>query len=118
MISRPFAWKWVLLLAPMLLLTGCTIMPQEFFEGSTARNEPRTQREHMLQAAWRGRPYNSLLEAFGAPRMVMNVPGFRRLQTTVVVYGATDKTSRCIDAFTVVVHGETEEVVVSDYFCR
>lgn len=93
-------------------------MPHDFFEGSATRNEPRTQREHMLQAAWRGRSYNSLLEAFGAPRMVMNVPGYRQLQTTVVVYGATDKVSRCIDAFTIVVHGETEEVVVSDYFCR
>ncbi|HEY0845936.1 MAG TPA: hypothetical protein VGE12_11250 [Noviherbaspirillum sp.] len=105
-------------MTPLLLLKGCAILPADFHDRAVSRSEPRTQRENMLQAAWRGRPYNSLVEKFGAPRMVMNVPGYRQLKTSVVVYDDSDAVSRCIDAFTVVVLHETEEVVVSDYFCR
>lgn len=117
MVGRSFVWKAVFLLAPMLLLKGCTLMPGDFQDRSHGR-EPRAQRESMLQTAWRGRSYNSLVEAFGAPRLVMNVPGFRQVKTSVVVYPASDTASRCIDAFTVIVRGDTEEVIVSDYFCR
>ena len=71
----------------------------------------------MLQAAWRGRPYTSLLEVFGSPQLVMNVPGYRQLPTSVVVFGTLDKATKCIDAFTVV-QPRNGDLTVSDYFCR
>lgn len=117
MIGGSFIRKCFLLLTPLLLLKGCSVMPTDNHERLAPRSEARTQREHMLQAAWRGRTYSSLVEAFGAPKLVMNVPGYRQLKTSVVVYGG-DTPSRCIDAFTVVVVRETEEILVSDYFCR
>lgn len=71
-----------------------------------------------MQTAWRGRPYNALLEAYGSPKMVMNVPGYRPLKTSVVVYGVVDKSTQCIDTFTVVAQGANGEQTISDYFCR
>lgn len=109
--------RWLLILAPLLLLKGCTNMPADYRDRPIPRTEARAQRESSLQATWRGRSYNSLVEAYGAPRLMMNVPGYRQLKTSVVVYEA-DTLSRCIDAFTVVVLRDTEEIVVSDYFCR
>lgn len=76
------------------------------------------QRERDLQVQWRGKSYRDLIETYGAPKLVMNVPGFRPLKTSVAVYGVRDRDSHCIDAFTVVKHGTTGEWIVSDYFCR
>lgn len=117
MISEACVARWLLLLAPLLLLKGCTNMPTDAHERISPRGEARAQRENTLQAAWRGRSYQSLVEAYGAPKLMLNVPGYRQLKTSVVVYDA-DTPSRCIDAFTVVVLRDTEEIVVSDYFCR
>lgn len=117
MIGGSFTRKWLILLAPLLLLKGCAVMPTDRHERVGPRSEARTQREHMLQAAWRGRTYNALVEAFGAPKLVMNVPGYRQLKTSVIVYEG-DTPTRCVDAFTVVVVRDTEEILVSDYFCR
>lgn len=122
MIGRSFLWKRALLCAPvLLLLKGCALPLENLEDRPIAygpHDEPRMQRERMLQAAWRGRPYNSLVEAFGAPKLVMNLPVYRPQKTTLVVYGSTDKVTKCIDTFTVVVLSHTEEVVVSDYSCR
>lgn len=117
MISDAFVGKCLLLLAPLLLLKGCTVMPAGAHDRPLPRTEARAQRESALQAVWRGRSYNSLVEAYGAPRLLLNVPGYRQLKTSVVVYD-TDNSTRCIDAFTVVVLRDTDEIVVSDYFCR
>jgi len=111
------ASNWCLLLLAALSLDGCALFPQNSDTQLTGRREPRQQRESLLQAAWRGRPYNNLVEAFGAPKLVMNVPGYRQMKTSVVVYGSVDKVTNCIDAFTVV-HGRTGELTVTDYFCR
>lgn len=108
------AW---LLLAPIVLLDGCAIAPADDAKTATYI-EPRLQRESALQTTWRGRSYNALLEAYGSPRIVMNVPGYRPLKTSVVVYGVVDNATQCIDAFTVVVHGNNGELTVADYFCR
>jgi hypothetical protein len=108
----------LLLLAPAMLLDGCALAPSDGGRPVSSRNEPRLQRENTLQTTWRGRPYNALLEAYGSPKMIMNVPGYRPLKTSVVVYGVVDKVTQCIDAFTVVVHGINGEWTVSDYFCR
>ncbi|WP_141104304.1 hypothetical protein [Noviherbaspirillum denitrificans] len=78
----------------------------------------RLKRESALRAAWRGRPYQSLQEAFGTPKMVMTVPGYRPIRTDVIVYGSTDKSTNCIDAFTVIRPGSDDEIMVTDYFCR
>jgi hypothetical protein len=117
MVGRSFTWKTALMLCPILLLQSCSHTPHNRgdFQASSG---PRLQRESMLKAAWRGRPYNTLVEAFGSPKMVMNVPGYRPVATSIIVYDASDKVSKCIDAFTVVVPGENEEIIISDYFCR
>jgi hypothetical protein len=115
MIDQLRTSSWLLLLLSAVFLEGCALtQPDSDYSG---RSEPRAQRENMLQAAWRGRPYTSLLEVFGSPKMVMSVPGYRQLRTSVVVYGTLDKTTQCIDAFTIV-QRTNGDLTVSDYFCR
>jgi len=101
-----------------LLLDGCAIGPVTDTDTETEGPEPRAQRESRLQSAWRGRPYQALLETYGSPQMVMGVPGYRPLRTSVIVYGIIDRASDCIDAFTVVADGGSGEWTVADYFCR
>lgn len=110
----------MLLLGLAPFLHGCAITP----DGANGLGRQwldtasRLKRESVLRTAWRGRPYQSLVDAFGSPRMVMTVPGYRPVRTEVVVYGTTDKTSNCIDAFTVIRPGDEDDVTVTDYFCR
>jgi len=75
-------------------------------------------RENRLQAMWKGRPYNALLETYGAPKMVMSLPGYRAMKTSVVVFGVIDKASDCVDSFTIESHAQSGEMMVSDYYCR
>lgn len=106
-------------LVPTLLLDGCALAPVE--EEASERPismEPRSVRENRLQSLWKGRPYNALLEAYGSPNMVMSLPGYRPLRTSVVVFGVIDKSSDCIDAFTIESHAQNGEMTVSDYYCR
>lgn len=108
-----------LLLCLTPILSGCVTSPETDGHGRHwSESGLRLKRESTLRAAWRGRHYDSLVEAFGTPRMVMSVPGYRPIRTDVVVYGATDKTTNCIDAFTVIRPGTDDEVMVTDYFCR
>lgn len=108
-----------LLLGLAPFLHGCMTLPSgETQPRQWGEASSRLKRESTLRAAWRGRPYQSLLDAFGTPRMVMSVPGYRIVRTDVIVYGPTDKVSNCIDAFTVIRPGTEDEVMVSDYFCR
>jgi len=111
-------------LLPFMLgaaLAGCITPPPER-NGEQAADKPTQNhertRERELQSSWRGKTYRDLLEAFGQPRVVMTVPGYRPLRTSVAVFGVRDQASRCIDAFTVVKHGTTGEWIVADYFCR
>lgn len=99
-------------LASTVLLGGCAFDPV----ARARKEEPRVQREADLQALWRGRSYHSLLDRYGQPVVVMDVPGHRSVKTSIVVYGAEDDTLYCIDAFTVIVI--EEKILVSDYFCR
>ncbi|HJV53158.1 MAG TPA: hypothetical protein VJ652_16945 [Noviherbaspirillum sp.] len=106
-------------LAGVPLLGACTMFASssDSAEYVYPRQVLQARREQSLQSNWRGKPYNALLENFGSPKMLMNVPGERALPTSVAVYGVMDKQSQCIDAFTlVVVH--SGEVVIADYFCR
>ena len=111
-VCRSGAHSWLLL---PLLLAGCA-----FHADGSALNArmPQEQREFNLQAAWSGRSYEALVQAFGPPELIMDVPGFRQLRTSAVLYGVRDSASQCIDAFTVVVDSRTGEHIVTNYFCR
>lgn len=110
---------YALLLGLAPFLHGCTTMQDLDGYGRHGREAgSRIKRESMLRTAWRGRPYQSLVEAFGTPRMVMTVPGYRPIRTDVIVYGTIDKVSNCIDAFTIISPGSDDEMTVTDYFCR
>lgn len=107
----------LILLASTVLLDGCGSVPTTE-DKPVVRSEPRVRREHDLQTTWRGRPYNALLEAYGSPKMVMNVPGYRPVKTSVVVYGVVDRSTQCIDTFTVATNNNGAEPTILDYFCR
>ena len=62
--------------------------------------------------------YDALLEAFGEPKLHLNILGYRPLKTSLAVYGVLDQSSKCVDAFTMVKLEDTGEWVVADYFCR
>jgi hypothetical protein len=103
-------------------LSGCAVAPSDDAATPLVPDASRIRfvkvRERELQTTWRGKSYTALVEAYGMPTMIMNVPGFRPLKTSVAVYDVRDNSSRCIDAFTVVKHGITGEWTVADYFCR
>lgn len=109
-------------LTSVLLLAACSGIPfdraAEEHAADRARLALEKKRENELQRIWRGQSYRALLETYGRPMMIMNVPGYRPLRTSVVVYGVQDQPSKCIDAFTVVVHGSDNQETVADYFCR
>ncbi len=99
-----------------MLLSACVVPPESgsrWVDGS-----PDLQREHTLQAMWRGQPYHSLIEAYGPAPLAMGVPGQPALKTSIMVYGVRDAATRCIDAFTVVQPSNSRELIVADYFCR
>lgn len=107
-----------LVLVPSLLLDGCALPLAEETAEKPVAVEPRTIRENRLQAMWKGRPYNALLETYGSPKMVMSLPGYRTMKTSVVVFGVIDKSSDCVDSFTIESHSQSGEMMVSDYYCR
>lgn len=102
----------------VLLLNGCTTSTSDAGSDTPVPLESRTKREHRLQSLWKGRPYNALLETYGAPKMVMSLPGYRAVTSSVVVFGVIDKASDCVDAFTIESLGQNGEMMVSDYYCR
>jgi hypothetical protein len=75
----------------------------------------RDLREKQMQSTWVGQSVESLLQVFGTPGMVMDIPARRSWETAVVVYVGLDTASGCIDAFTVAYDAEP---VINDYFCR
>jgi hypothetical protein len=97
-----------------LLLGACVALPFEQRDGLHASSHSRDQRERSMRSSWSGRPYQELVQAYGAPRLVMNIPA-RPARFSVVVYERLDTTTDCIDAFTVV---QDNLPVVNDYFCR
>ena len=101
-------------LAGALLLGACGELPVEQRDGRQAISYSRDLREKAMKSSWNGRPYKELVQAFGAPRLVMNIPA-RPSRFSVVVYERLDTTTDCIDAFTVV---QDTLPVVNDYFCR
>ena len=110
----------VMALATAFILSGCASAPEAGVEEAAPvqKATPRLQRERVMQTAWRGRSYYSLLEKFGPPRAVMSHPGLRTESGEIVLYGVRDVGSNCIDAFTVVAPGSSGDRVVVDYFCR
>lgn len=119
MIFKPSSFSLLaILFAPVLLLGGCAALEDK--EEADKRTEVgmRHSREDQLQSRWRGRSYHALLQAYGAPKMVMSVPGYRPLNTSVIVFGVIDRKTNCIDAFTVVSDNQNGDMTVADYFCR
>ena len=110
-----------LYLLAALLLEGCSfasIFSEEAHDIDTApRARMQVQRERGFQNTWRGRSFRDLIAYFGTPKVMMDVPGNRPLKTTVAVYGITDRSTQCIDAFTLV-QIRKDELQVADYFCR
>jgi hypothetical protein len=101
-------------LAGVLLLGACSGLPFAQRDGQHAISQSRDQREKSMKSSWSGRPYEELVQAYGAPRMVMNIPA-RPPRFSVVVFERLDTTTDCIDAFTVV---QDDMPMVNDYFCR
>lgn len=102
------------LVGALLLLGACYGLPLEPRDGLHASWHSRDQRERAMKLSWNGRPYRELVQAYGAPRLVMNIPA-RPSSFSVVVFERLDSTTDCIDAFTVV---QGTLPVVNDYFCR
>jgi hypothetical protein len=101
-------------LSGVLLLGACYGLPFEQRDGQHAGSYSRDQREKAMKSSWSGRPYQELVQAYGAPRLVMNIPA-RPSRFSVVVYERLDTTTDCIDAFTVV---QDTLPMINDYFCR
>lgn len=111
-------WVWQSLL--VLSLIGCASDVKQASESGERQKAQALQqeREHTFQSAWVGKPYDALLEAFGEPKLHLNILGYRPLKTSLAVYGVLDQSSKCVDAFTMVKIEDTGEWVVADYFCR
>ena len=117
-------------LAPALILAGCAspmppqavapkaVAPTEYQLMQMQNAKSRKQRERVMQSAWRGQSYQSLLEKFGPPQAVMSHPGMRAGRGEIVLYGMRDASTNCLDAFTVILPGGSPERIVGDYFCR
>ena len=106
-----------------LTLAGCGALDMDSADARAAANRLSQQvlllqRETTLQSAWRGRPYEALLDTYGAPKLMMNILGYRPLKTSLLVYGIVDQEANCVDAFTMVKNEQTGQWSVADYFCR
>lgn len=97
-----------------LLLTACAGLSVKQRDSPRAGSYSRDHRERAMKSSWSGRPYKDLVQAYGAPRLVMNIPA-RPARFSVVVYERLDTTSDCIDAFTLM---NDSTPVIDDYFCR
>ena len=116
----PCCMQWAIKSLLVLMLVGCASDNERNAKSALARNAQalQLQRENSLQSAWVGKRYDSLLEAFGEPKLHMNILGYRPLKTSLAVYGVLDASANCVDAFTMVKIEDTGEWVVADYFCR
>jgi hypothetical protein len=107
-------------LALLLVLSACAEgevqriprQPHPTF-GSTA-DPIRLQREAEMNRQWQNQPLAALVDAYGRPRMVMNIPGGGMPPSFAVVYG-TDPATGCIDAFAV---SASSVPLVRVYHCR
>lgn len=114
MVPNFWSLRLFIALVGALLLGACGELPVAQRDGMHAGSYSRELREKAMKSSWNGRPYHELVQAFGAPRLVMNIPA-RPSRFSVVVYERLDTTTDCIDAFTVV---QDTTPVVNDYFCR
>lgn len=108
-------WLSLPLAGALLLLGGCAGAPGTKLDGRQAAKHSRDQREKQMKLAWIGHPYKDLIQIFGNPGLIMNIPAYRPWKVSVVVYEGLDATSGCIDSFTVV---HDRAPMVDDYFCN
>lgn len=105
--------------AALVLAAGCAAPGYRAARHDAHHSQPawgQAARERALQAEWRGKPYDHLLETMGAPQRKLAIPGRDPALTWAVFYGMRDARAGCFDAFTIVVVDGEERVV--DYFCR
>jgi hypothetical protein len=114
MVPNVLSLRLSIALVIALLLGACVGLPLEQRDGLHTSSYSRYQREISMKSSWNGRPYQELVQAYGAPRLIMNIPG-RSSRFSAVVYERLDPTTDCIDAFTV---AQGDMPVVNDYFCR
>ena len=106
-------------LALLLALAACAQgeihrIPRPHPTLGNAANLPRSQREAEMNRQWQNQPLAALMDAYGRPKLVMNIPGGGMPPSFAVVYG-TDPTTGCIDAFAV---SAGSQPVVRIYHCR
>jgi hypothetical protein len=107
-------------LAVVLAVTACAqgevhrIARQPHPTFSAANTVSRSERETEMNRQWQNKRLSELVEAYGRPRMVMNIPGGGMPPSFAVVYGP-DPASGCIDAFAVSSIGDP---VIRIYHCR
>ena len=95
------------------LLSACATLEDE--SKPLTLQQSREQRELSFQREWIGRTRDDLVRNFGAPRLVMDIPGNRLPESIILVYRNRDLTGQCIDAFVIL---KEEPQKVADYFCR
>ena len=102
-------------LVSLLLLSGCYGIPMTQSYRASTSELSRSMREKQMELNWVGHPYEELIQALGAPRMLMNIPAYRPWKASVAVYEGRDLDSDCIDAFAVAYDSKP---MIYDYFCR
>jgi hypothetical protein len=105
--------------AALVLAAGCATPDSRGPRQDAHHLQPTEQqaaRERRLQAEWRGKSFGSLLEAMGAPRARLDIPGRDPALTWAVYYGMRDTRASCFDAFTIMAVDSEERIV--DCFCR
>lgn len=120
--SSLFTFGRFFILSLCIVLDGCQGMAAEEGRMSSARpyavrynRLAQEQRERQMKATWVNQTYQTLVETYGEPKMVMEIPAYRPWPASVAVYERLDFTSGCIDAFTVAHLGRS---IIYDYFCR
>jgi hypothetical protein len=111
--------RLTLALATAVLSAGCAAPGHRTSAQDAHHPQPawgQAVRERALQTEWRGKSYDKLVEAMGAPLRKMHIPGRDPVLTWAVFYGMRDTRAGCFDAFTIMVVDGKERVV--DYFCR
>lgn len=97
-----------------LLVAGCSVEPRWTAPPGPPLHAGRSAREQQLNADWQDHTMRELVDTFGPPRLMLDIPGGGSPPGFVLVY-ARDAGSGCIDAFMV---ASGEVLRVRGYQCR
>ena len=96
-----------------LLAVGCSIDPK----GADAPEPPRASRavrEQQINQQWQNHTLRELVDRWGPPRQLLDIPGGGNPPGSVIVY-PRDPATGCVDSFALT-HGEVTRV--RSYSCR